>query len=109
MISSKGGCIEIEFSFGSPTFMNEIVVKVSKYIIYEVKIGPGFVGWPSFHFERYQEKIFEALRNFICIPEFETPQSVLAHIKLYLIHIEFWSLDFLVEVTKISCHVYLSL
>ena len=44
MISSKGGCIEIEFSFGSPTFMNEIVVKVSIYIIYEVKIGPGFVG-----------------------------------------------------------------
>jgi hypothetical protein len=56
--------------------MNEIIAKVLKYIVYLVKIGQGFVGCPSFHFERYQQKIFEALRYFI--PEFETPQSVLA-------------------------------
>ena len=64
--------------------MNEIIAKVLKYIVYLVKIGQGFVGCPSFHFERYQQKIFEALRYFIYIPEFKTPQSVLAHTKLHL-------------------------
>ena len=61
--------------------MNKNVAKVLKYKVYLVKIGPGFVGWPSFHFERYQQKIFEALLYCICIPEFESPQSV--HIGTY--------------------------